>query len=148
MDVFSVETCRFGPVLSAAVWSIRTTVCPEAFIDLRIEPGNESSWRIRYEFYDVPRFAQHSSVTIELLQDVEVTQESPVHLSRGKLYLDDRNAKPFRLRQAQRFVMIRKGSEGSCRIRFEDTEYGLSSCPWMEGFTDHQTDIFRVVAGK
>ena len=136
------------PMSKLHLWSIRTTVCPEAFIDLRIEPGNESSWRIRYEFYDVPRFAQHSSVTIELLQDVEVTQESPVHLSRGKLYLDDRNAKPFRLRQAQRFVMIRKGSEGSCRIRFEDTEYGLSSCPWMEGFTDHQTDIFRVVAGK
>jgi hypothetical protein len=33
------------------LWSIRTTVCPEAFIDLRIEPGKESSWRIAYEFY-------------------------------------------------------------------------------------------------
>ena len=35
------------------LWSIRTTVCPEAFIDLRIEPGKESSWRITYEFYQV-----------------------------------------------------------------------------------------------
>jgi hypothetical protein len=30
-------------------------VCPEAFIDLRIEPGKESSWRIAYEFYEVPK---------------------------------------------------------------------------------------------
>jgi hypothetical protein len=36
------------------LWSIRSTVCPEAFIDLRIEPGRESSWRITYEFYEVP----------------------------------------------------------------------------------------------
>jgi hypothetical protein len=36
------------------LWSIRSTVCPEPFIDLRIEPGRESSWRITYEFYEVP----------------------------------------------------------------------------------------------
>lgn len=33
--------------------SIRTTVCPEPFIDLRIEPGEESTWRMTYEFYRV-----------------------------------------------------------------------------------------------
>jgi hypothetical protein len=36
-------------------WSIRTTVCPEAFIDLRAEPGQEVKWRINYEFYTLPR---------------------------------------------------------------------------------------------
>jgi hypothetical protein len=36
------------------LWSIRSTVCPEPFIDLQIEPGRESSWRITYEFYEVP----------------------------------------------------------------------------------------------
>ena len=33
------------------LWSIRTTVCPEAYIDLQVEPGKEVSWRIGYEFY-------------------------------------------------------------------------------------------------
>jgi hypothetical protein len=42
------------PMSKLHLWSIRTTVCPEAFIDLRIEPGKESSWRIAYEFYQVP----------------------------------------------------------------------------------------------
>jgi hypothetical protein len=41
------------PMSKLHLWSIRTTVCPEAFIDLRIEPGKESSWRITYEFYQV-----------------------------------------------------------------------------------------------
>jgi hypothetical protein len=35
------------------LWSIHTTVCPEAYIDLTIEPGQESKWRIGYEFYSV-----------------------------------------------------------------------------------------------
>ena len=37
-----------------ALWSIRTTVCPEAYVNLRIEPGEEATWRIAYEFYAVP----------------------------------------------------------------------------------------------
>ena len=39
--------------VEAPVRSIRTTVCPEAFLDLRVEPGKESSWRIAYQFYQV-----------------------------------------------------------------------------------------------
>jgi hypothetical protein len=41
------------PMSKLHLWSIPTTVCPEAFIDLRIEPGKETSWRISYEFYQV-----------------------------------------------------------------------------------------------
>jgi hypothetical protein len=41
------------PISKIVFWSIRTTVCPEAYIDLRIEPGKESAWRIAYEFYQV-----------------------------------------------------------------------------------------------
>lgn len=33
-------------------WSIQTTVCPEAYVAMRIEPGQESAWRIEYEFYE------------------------------------------------------------------------------------------------
>jgi hypothetical protein len=36
-------------------WSIRTTVCPEAFIDLKAAPGQEVKWRIKYEFYTLPQ---------------------------------------------------------------------------------------------
>ena len=35
-------------------WSPRTTVCPEAYIDLKIEPGKESRWQLTYDFYVVP----------------------------------------------------------------------------------------------
>ena len=43
------------PMSKLNFWSATRTVCPEAFIDLRIEPGKESSWRITYEFYEVPK---------------------------------------------------------------------------------------------
>lgn len=39
------------PMSKLYLWSIRTTVCPEAFISMKIEPGKEFSWRIAYEFY-------------------------------------------------------------------------------------------------
>jgi 6-phosphogluconolactonase len=39
------------PISKLVLWSIRTTVCPEAYIDLEVEPGKEVSWRIAYEFY-------------------------------------------------------------------------------------------------
>jgi hypothetical protein len=42
------------PIAKMNFWSIRTTVCPEAFIDMRIEPGKEFTWNIRYEFYILP----------------------------------------------------------------------------------------------
>ena len=39
------------PISKVVFWSIRTTVCPEAYVHLRVEPGKESKWRIQYEFY-------------------------------------------------------------------------------------------------
>ena len=35
------------------LWSIRTTICPEAYVDLKIDPGKEATWRITYEFYEL-----------------------------------------------------------------------------------------------
>ncbi len=43
------------PIAKLYFWSIRTTVCPEAFIDLKAEPGQDVRWRISYEFYTLPR---------------------------------------------------------------------------------------------
>jgi len=42
------------PLWKINFWSIRTTVCPEDFINMKIEPGKESQWRITYDFYVLP----------------------------------------------------------------------------------------------
>jgi hypothetical protein len=42
------------PLWKLYFWSIRTTVCPEAYVNLKIEPGRESRWRLLYDFYTVP----------------------------------------------------------------------------------------------
>jgi hypothetical protein len=43
------------PLARMIVWAIRPTHCPEAFLDVRVEPGREFTWRITYEFYDLPK---------------------------------------------------------------------------------------------
>jgi hypothetical protein len=61
---FRVENAKTGagvhvigdrPLWKIAFWSIRTTVCPEEYIDMKIEPGKESHWRIAYDFYVMPK---------------------------------------------------------------------------------------------
>lgn len=42
------------PLAKLVFWSIRTTACPEPYVNLRIDPGRESKWRISYEFYTLP----------------------------------------------------------------------------------------------
>ncbi len=42
------------PLSKLVFWSIRTTACPEAYIDMHIEPGKEFTWRISYDFYKLP----------------------------------------------------------------------------------------------
>jgi hypothetical protein len=43
------------PLTRMVVWSIRPVRSPEPFIDVRVDPGSEFTWRITYEFYDLPR---------------------------------------------------------------------------------------------
>jgi hypothetical protein len=43
------------PISKLVFWSIRTTFCPEPYINMRIEPGAESAWKITYEFYELPK---------------------------------------------------------------------------------------------
>jgi hypothetical protein len=40
------------PMSRLVFWSIRATVCPEAYVSMRVEPGKESTWKITYEFYE------------------------------------------------------------------------------------------------
>jgi hypothetical protein len=43
------------PISKMNFWSIRNTVCPEAYIDLSVAPGQEITWRIAYDFYTVEK---------------------------------------------------------------------------------------------
>jgi hypothetical protein len=39
------------PFLKLNFWCCLTTLCPEPYIKIKVEPGKEFSWKIRYEFY-------------------------------------------------------------------------------------------------
>jgi hypothetical protein len=46
-----VEQSADAPIARFNFWSIRTTICPEAYIHLNIPPGKTAHWTIRYRFY-------------------------------------------------------------------------------------------------
>ena len=41
------------PLLKQVFWSCWTTPCPEPYIMIKAEPGQEFTWTIRYEFYNL-----------------------------------------------------------------------------------------------
>lgn len=45
------------PMSRLAFWSIRTTICPEPYIEVRVEPGGEFTWITSYELYTLPAAA-------------------------------------------------------------------------------------------
>jgi hypothetical protein len=47
-----VEQSGDLPISHFNFWSIRTTICPEAYVHLRIVPGQSAHWTIRYRFYE------------------------------------------------------------------------------------------------
>ena len=47
-----VEQTADAPIANFNFWSIRTTVCPEAYIHLSIAPGKTAHWTIKYRFYE------------------------------------------------------------------------------------------------
>ena len=40
------------PLARVVFWSIRTTLCPEPYISLRVPPGGAEEWSIWYRFYE------------------------------------------------------------------------------------------------
>ena len=42
------------PLTRMVVWAIRPVRSPEPHIDVHVEPGSTFTWRIAYEFYDLP----------------------------------------------------------------------------------------------
>jgi hypothetical protein len=101
-------------------------------IGMLILPAGQTSWRL--------------PATIEALQDVPAQSVEPPHQLRGVLYVS--GGRSFTIAKGQRFLMVRVYGEGECRIKFENREYDVSSCPWLDGFTDHQEDVFKVVSGR
>ena len=91
--------------------------------------------------------AQQSVVmplTIEALRDVPVrTSERRADGSfgqeRGVLY----SHVAFVIPKGERFRMVEQLGEGSCRVEIRATQYVLSFCPWLPGFTDQQLDVFQ-----
>jgi hypothetical protein len=58
---FSLENRKTGagvritgdrPLQKVYFWSAALTVCPEPYIDVSVDPGKESAWRITYQFYE------------------------------------------------------------------------------------------------
>lgn len=48
-----VEQSGDLPISRLNFWSIRTTICPEAYVHLKIAPGESARWTIRYRFYQL-----------------------------------------------------------------------------------------------
>jgi len=42
------------PLWRINFWSVRTTVCPEAYVEVKADPGKEMSWKLTYDFYTLP----------------------------------------------------------------------------------------------
>jgi len=42
------------PLSRINFWSVRTTVCPEAYVEVKADPGEETTWRLTYDFYSLP----------------------------------------------------------------------------------------------
>ncbi len=58
----SVENSRTGagvrircdrPILKLVFWAALKTVCPEPYIEIKVEPGKEFNWKISYEYYTI-----------------------------------------------------------------------------------------------
>ena len=63
-DAATVENLRTGagyrvtgdrPLLKFNLWSVRTALCPEPFVAVRLDPGQELAWSNRYEFFEANR---------------------------------------------------------------------------------------------
>lgn len=43
------------PILKLAFWACSTTLCPEPYIKIKVDPGQEFRWKISYEFYTLTK---------------------------------------------------------------------------------------------
>jgi hypothetical protein len=59
---FRIENIKSGagvkitgdqPIVKFVFWASPKTVCPEPFIQIKVEPGKEITWKIFYEYYTI-----------------------------------------------------------------------------------------------
>lgn len=43
------------PLAKLVLWCTRRTFCPEPYVHLSVPPGKRVSWRLTYDFYDLPQ---------------------------------------------------------------------------------------------
>ena len=43
------------PLLRESLWSIRSVIAVEPFIEINVEPGAEFTWKSAYEYYTLTR---------------------------------------------------------------------------------------------
>lgn len=43
------------PIRKLIFWSASRTVCPEPYVDASVDPGQQTTWQIRYDFYEAQR---------------------------------------------------------------------------------------------
>lgn len=79
-----------------------------------------------------------TSLVIILMRDVRVVDRGAAPEERGVLYGDTSLVLP----RGTELTMIRIGLEGGCTVRRGALMLSLTSCPWLDGFPDHQSDIF------
>lgn len=83
-----------------------------------------------------------SLAVIVLQRDVPVVDVGAPPERRGVLYGDTALVLP----RGTELSMLRIGLEGGCTVRSGTLTLTLSSCPWLDGFRDHQPDVFHVRA--
>lgn len=48
---FGVQQTSDSPISKLYIWSIHSTISPEAYIHLNVEPGKTQNWKIQYRFF-------------------------------------------------------------------------------------------------
>jgi hypothetical protein len=94
-------------------------------------------------------YRAHLPSRIQVTQDVEAIPHAGTveRRRRGTLFIRPQ-LKAFQIKKGETFQMTKLLGEGECRIRFRKKDYEVESCPWLEGFRERETDIYKPVAHK
>lgn len=84
-------------------------------------------------------------VTIEALKPIVVRTNANDRRLRGVLFVAGRPGLKMDIKKGQRFSMTKLLGDGGCTIMIKKAEYDAPSCPWLDGFTDHEREFFKVV---
>jgi hypothetical protein len=107
-----VRTTADRPLSKINFWSIRSTLCPEPYIDMKIEPGKEFTWTIKYEFYtlEAAAGAQPADASVKVDNEyvrVKVGEDAP--LSKTALHKHDLNRVMIYLTEVDQEIRYQDG---------------------------------------